>query len=121
MPAPNCKCLVCGKEYYFCLKCNKRRPNPSESWHINYCDENCKKLFDISNRFNFGHITKEEAEKELAECDTSKFSSFSTGIKETIKAVQKKENKGLVDAPKKEKKEEPKEIKRDFNAKKNED
>lgn len=91
MAKPNCKCKTCGKEYHFCLKCNKNKPNPLPNWHINYCDENCKKIFDTVVRFNCGSMTQEEADKILSSCDTSKFASFDQDIKDAIKKIQKKD------------------------------
>lgn len=90
MATPNCKCKVCGKEYNFCLKCNHKTGTPAPKWKVNFCDENCKKIFDLCVDFNFENITREEAEKQLGSLDTSKFSEFSDSVKTTIKAIQKK-------------------------------
>jgi len=91
MAKANCKCKVCGKEYHFCLKCNEHKPNPLPRWHVNYCDENCKRIFEIAVRFGTGSMTKEEAEKELQKCDTTNFDSFEQDVKDSIKAIQKKD------------------------------
>ena len=109
MKQPNCKCLACGTEYYFCLKCNKQQPRPLPNWHINYCDETCMTVFETVSSYCAGSITKEEAEEIIGKYDISK-KDFKDNIKNKIKEIQKKErtSKGsLVD--KESKKEQPEE------------
>lgn len=91
MAENNCKCIVCGKEYYFCLSCNKRSVHPKPSWYVNYCSENCKNISTILTDYGFGNIEKADAEKALNECDLSGINSFAENIKEDIEKLQKKD------------------------------
>ena len=106
MQKPNCKCLACGKEYYFCLKCNQST-HAEPLWKVDYCSEDCKKVFEAVSSFNCGSITKEEAAEAIADVNVSE---LRPNIKEIVKTIQKdskpakpsfsKENtaKGLVDS-----------------------
>ena len=90
MKKPNCKCLACGKEYYFCLQCNQREPRPLPNWHLNFCDETCMTVFETVSSYCGGSITKDEAEEIIGTYDISE-KNFKENIKEKIKEIQKKE------------------------------
>lgn len=55
------KCICCGKEYRYCGNCAQDRYKPT--YFALYCSENCHDAFSAANEFNFGHISKEEAQK----------------------------------------------------------
>ena len=87
MQKPNCKCLACGKEYYFCLACNKHRSTQAPAWHIDFCDETCKTVFEAISDYNCGSLTKEQVADKIKDCDLSR--NFKDSLKEKIKEVQK--------------------------------
>ena len=91
MAENNCKCIVCGKEYYFCLSCNKRSAHPEPSWRVNYCGENCKNISTVLTSYGFGNITKEEAEEALGKLDLTGLKSFSKNVRDEIANIQKKD------------------------------
>ena len=112
MQKPNCKCMACNKEYYFCLQCNKREPRPLPRWHVNFCDETCMNVFETVSSYCAGSLTKEEANEIIGQLDSSKFDSLKEDIQAKIKEIQKKDkpakpsfsdkrensSKGLVDS-----------------------
>lgn len=99
MKTPNCKCLTCGTEYYFCPKCNSHKPSPAPLWRVNYCDENCKKIFEIVSNYNCGSLTEEQASKLLSECDLTNLDKMRDSIKSVVKSVQKKSAKPSFSEP----------------------
>lgn len=90
MPKSNCKCRVCGTEYYFCPNCSASRGNAQPKWHINYCSENCKTIFDTVVSFNCGHLEKNEANAILKDCDVKMY-LYNEGLQESIKKIRKKD------------------------------
>jgi len=93
MQKPNCKCMACGTQYYFCLQCNKRNPRPLPEWHVNFCDETCMTVFETISSYCAGNLTKEEANEMIGQLDSSKFDSLKNDIQEKIKEIQKKDKK----------------------------
>ena len=87
MQKPNRKCLACGKEYYFCLACNKRHSNSAPAWHVDFCDETCKTVFETISDYNCGSLTKEEVAEKIKDCDLNK--NFKQSLKDKIKEVQR--------------------------------
>jgi hypothetical protein len=63
-------CIVCGRQYRYCPKC--REFEYLEKWHTNYCNEQCKNVSSIINRYAFKHINKSEAKKLLEENNITK-------------------------------------------------
>lgn len=113
MQKPNCKCLACGKEYYFCLQCNKREPRPLPQWHINFCDSTCMNVFETVSSYCAGSLTKEEANEIIGQLDSSKFDSFKEDIQAKIKEIQKKDRKPSFSKEKETSSKEPEETKED--------
>ena len=88
MSKPNRKCLACHKEYYFCLKCGQTRNVPA--WHVDFCDETCKTVFETVSSYNCGSLTKEEANEMIGEIDSAKFATLKDSLKTTLKEIQAK-------------------------------
>lgn len=91
MKKPNCKCLACGKEYYFCLQCNQRQPRPLPSWHLNFCDDGCKEILEAVSSYCGGSISKEDADAIISKYDKAKIDTLKDNLKEKIKEIQKKD------------------------------
>lgn len=113
MQKPNCKCMACNKEYYFCLQCNKREPRPLPRWHVNFCDETCMNVFETISSYCAGSLTKEEANEIIGQLDSSKFDSFKEDIQAKIKEIQKKDKKPSFSKEKETSSKEPEETKED--------
>lgn len=105
MAKANRTCKVCGLKYYFCPDCSASRANPQPKWHINYCSENCKTIFDTVVHFNCNSVTKEEAAEILSKCDLSKIADFEENLKAGVKEIQKRDKKVVEPSEDKEKKE----------------
>ena len=86
MAVPNRKCLACGKEYYFCFKCGQNRNVPA--WHIDFCDETCKKVFETISSYNCGSLTKEQANEMIGEVDAEKFKTLKDSLKNKLKEIK---------------------------------
>ena len=67
-------CILCGKKYSFCNRCEEYDHLPR--WMAIYCSENCKNIFNTISGYNMKLKTKEEAASALGECDLSKKSQF---------------------------------------------
>ena len=80
-------CTLCGTQYDYCPRCDETQP----TYLLKYCGQNCKDIFLVLNKLQFGHITKEEAADELNKLDLSKLDKFSVGAKKVIEDVMKTE------------------------------
>lgn len=108
MAKANCKCLACRKEYYFCLKCGQSKHMPA--WHIDFCDETCKNVFETICSYNCGSLTKEQASEMIGEVDPEKVATFKESLQEKLKEIKatskidsdkkSKERGGFVDKQK---------------------
>lgn len=114
MQKPNCKCLACRKEYYFCLKCGQSKNVPA--WHIDFCDETCKNVFETICSYNCGSITKEEASEMIGKVDSEKYNSLKDSLKAKLKEIQsgskndsEKKRGSFIDKKKEQPQEQPKE------------
>lgn len=88
----NKKCILCGKVYTFCNRCEEFDHLPR--WMGIYCSENCRAIFNILTDYNGGHITKEEAIQKLNDCDLSyrdHFNKFNKGIIDNLMGVENDE------------------------------
>lgn len=65
----NKTCILCGKVYSFCNRCEEFDHLPR--WMAIYCSDNCRKIFSALTEYNAGNITKEQAAIELGKCDLS--------------------------------------------------
>lgn len=88
----NKKCILCGKVYTFCNRCEEFDHLPR--WMGIYCSGNCRAIFNILTDYNGGHITKEEAIQKLNDCDLSyrdHFNKFNKGIIDNLMGVENDE------------------------------
>lgn len=92
MAKANRTCKVCGKKYYFCPDCSASKANPQPKWHVNYCEENCKTIFDTIVHYNCESISKKDASDILSKCDLSNMKSFSSEMVKSINEILKKGN-----------------------------
>lgn len=65
----NKTCILCGKVYSFCNRCEEFDHLPR--WMAIYCSDNCRNIFSTLTEYNAGNITKEQAAVELSKCDLS--------------------------------------------------
>ena len=76
------KCVLCGKEYEYCPRCDTTKP----TFYLKYCGENCNKIAEILNLFQFGHVNQEYAAMELMKCDL-KMDSYSEKTRKYIENI----------------------------------
>lgn len=96
------KCICCGKEYSYCSNCPQDKHKPS--YFAVYCSENCHDIFHAATDYNFGILTKEEAQKKLAACDLSNLESFNDIVKADVKKIIAKPEPIKTEVPKTESK-----------------
>ena len=70
------KCLTCGEEYKFCVKCQLTEPTYDAT---NFCSKSHAKIFEILSKHGCGLATAEETLEALKPYDT-------TGLTEEIQA-----------------------------------
>ena len=56
-------CVVCGKEYETCLSCKKEMA--AKPWRSVADSVECYKLFLVLSRYGNGHLSADEAKKQL--------------------------------------------------------
>lgn len=78
-------CILCGKKYSFCNRCEEYDHLPR--WMAIYCSENCKNIFNTISGYNMKLKTKEEAASALGECDLSKKSQFNQACQKYIDEI----------------------------------
>lgn len=88
----NTKCVVCGKQYYYCNTCKSQDP----SWMISFCCDNCRQIYNTVAKYGIGKLTQEQANKKLKELDLSKENSFTDTTKKLISEIKKIEEKEIV-------------------------
>ena len=78
-------CYLCGTEYEYCPTCTQDKMKPA--WMTEFHSESCKNIFDICTRFNLGLMSKEEAQKALAECDLSNKENFKSYVQHDLENI----------------------------------
>ena len=75
-------CVVCGKEYQFCPKCQVTKPNYD---YERYCGKDHADIFAILSKHGCGLATAEETLIAIQDYDLT---GLSDGIKEHIKSLR---------------------------------
>lgn len=75
-------CIVCGKEYEYCNRCNSHANMPT--WMAIYHDDNCRNIMNIATEYMAGNMLKADAKSELDKCDLTNKKNFKESV---IKAV----------------------------------
>ena len=92
------KCVLCGKEYEYCPRCDTTKP----TFYFKYCGSNCNKVAEILNKFQFGHYNQEYAAMELMKCDL-KMTEYSDKTRDYIRNIlavtREPEPEPVVDEP----------------------
>ena len=52
-------CTVCGAQYQYCKRCAQYKDLPA--WKMAYCSEPCRETYLAVNKYEFGHMTAEDA------------------------------------------------------------
>lgn len=96
-------CPICGTKFDGCRTCHQ---HDIASWKTITDTENHFIIFVILHKYNvLKSITKEQAKKELLECDVTGYESFPKSIKASIEDIL-----GKKEEPKQEIKQETKQI-----------
>lgn len=91
MKTNNKKCILCGKTYTYCSRCEEFDHLPR--WMEIYCGDNCHIIFNTLTSYNSKTISIVEAAKILDKCDLSgvdKFHEFNQGL---VKKILDSKNK----------------------------
>lgn len=89
MSKNNRTCAACSSSYYYCQSCPDEH---RETWHIMFCCESCKTVFDVITKYYYKHIDKEQARELLKDIDLSDTSKYSKGTQEQLKEIFSYEN-----------------------------
>ena len=92
-------CSICGKEYTVCPNCQGVKTYTP--WRTVTDSMNCWQIYTVLSSYTNKHINKEEAKKELSQCDLSNIKSFDKDVKRAIKNIMaddKNDLKNLNDA-----------------------
>lgn len=88
-------CVTCGKQYRYCKNCSEFSHLPT--WMYAYCSEPCKDTYMVLNKYDFKHITAEEAQEELERLGVNvanpEMIKSMEAIKREIKVNKKKKKK----------------------------
>lgn len=95
MKANNKKCILCGKTYTYCSRCEEFDHLPR--WMEIYCSDNCRTIFNTLTSYNSKTISANEALNILNTCDLSdvdKFHEFNQGLVKEVLGSKKEIEKG---------------------------
>ena len=87
MKSTNHECLCCGKDYYYCYRCDGGKI--VNSWKNNFDNENCRKVFNACVDFMNEVKSADEAKKILSTADLSKKNDFVAPIKDALDQIFK--------------------------------
>ena len=80
----NRKCIVCGREYYFCHTCQDGAIKPS--WYLIFHDQNCHDIYDAVANI-LPQQGKEAAKEALDKLDLSNKENFHPNIIKSINEI----------------------------------
>lgn len=89
MKVNNKKCILCGKTYTYCSRCEEFDHLPR--WMEIYCSDNCRTIFNTLTSYNSKSISANEALNILNTCDLSdvdKFHEFNQGLVKEISGAK---------------------------------
>jgi hypothetical protein len=75
-------CVVCGKSYSFCPRCDKDRNKPL--FHFTFCSSKCRDIYDIASKFEDKKIDKKEAKEQLGFLEPIEISTLRGCYKDCI-------------------------------------
>lgn len=84
----NATCITCGKGYHLCMAC-ERSKSTWKYWKMLADSENCYKIYQVVNDYNFNKISKNEAKNLLEKLDLTELDTFRVNIKEKIIEIMK--------------------------------
>lgn len=79
------KCIVCGKEYEYCNRCNSHANMPA--WMSLYHDNNCRNIMNIATEYMAGNLTKADAKSQLDNCDLSNKKNFKESVAKAVNEI----------------------------------
>lgn len=81
------RCCVCGNEYKYCSKCGEDANKPL--WYFSFCSENCKKIYDVTSKFEGNNISAVKAKNILNNLNLSRIDFFGKSYKRAIENIDK--------------------------------
>lgn len=79
------KCAVCGTNYSYCPRCGEDKDKPA--WYFTFCSSNCKKIYEVTAKFEEKWITLEDAKKLLTNLNLSNVDNFGESYKLSIEKI----------------------------------
>lgn len=89
----NTKCVLCGKEYYYCNVCNSTDP----SWMISFCSDNCRQIYNVVASYSMKKLTQEQANGKLKELDLKNENNYSEATKGLLSEINVEEKEETVE------------------------
>lgn len=84
-------CTVCGTQYQYCRRCSQYKDLPS--WKMAYCSSPCRETYLAINKYEFKHITAEDAletiNKYKVKVDNKELTKCISKIKKEVTANKK--------------------------------
>ena len=78
-------CIVCGKKYQYCPRCEQYSMLPK--WMSIYHDANCREIFRTATEYNAGHLSDDEARERFSKCDLSDKEHFAESIAQIVEKL----------------------------------
>lgn len=85
MKKDNKTCILCGKKYSFCNRCEEYDHLPR--WMAIYCSDNCRVIFNEISAYNMKLRSKKDAAKNISECDLSRKDEFNAQCQKYINEI----------------------------------
>lgn len=85
--APTRTCLVCGKEYPICKRCEELKTHGVSSWRLSCDTPECFKAFLILNDYSYQKLGKDEAKRRLDAILTEEMLPYEPGAKKLIDEI----------------------------------
>lgn len=90
MAKPNRTCVICSHQYYYCQGCPD---DLRETWHIMFCCDSCKTIYEVLNKYEYKHIDAKQAKELLKDIvDLSNIEKYSEGTQKLLKEVFSSDN-----------------------------
>ena len=101
MAKTNRKCIICGKDYYYCNVCNPEDAN-KPTWYFIFDDQNCHDIYEICTQYRDGEIDAKTAYEKISRLDISNIKDFYDSTRIQIEEIlsKGKEVKSIADKPK---------------------
>lgn len=85
----NRKCIICGKDYYFCNVCNSEDAN-KPTWYFIFDGQNCHDIYEVCTQYRDEEIDVKVAYEKISKLDISDIESFAESTRNQIEEIMSK-------------------------------